>query len=82
MSDVMLDATMARAALCCDRCSRRWESRVFTVTRAFGDAERHAAPAFAHGWRVYVSGRGRRVYCPDCSPSVPMRQVLPKDGAR
>lgn len=81
MSDVMLDAVQARASLSCDRCSRRWQSAIFTVSGAYGDAERHAAPAFSAGWRVYAAGRGRRVYCPDCSPSVPMRQVLPRGAA-
>jgi hypothetical protein len=77
MSDVMLKAVQARAALCCDKCGERWQSRIFTVSSTWGDAERHAAPAFSAGWRVYVAARGRRTYCPDCAPTVPMRQVLP-----
>lgn len=27
------------------------------------------------GWSMWVGARSRRAYCPDCSPTVPMRRL-------
>ena len=77
MSAIHTAPVTARAVMYCRNCSRRWESSLFSPER-FGDEEKACAPAFAQGWRVYVSGRGQLAYCPDHEPTKTMRLLMPR----
>jgi len=81
MSGVITMPVTARARLVCDRCGAYWESRVFRPVR-YDDQVAACSGAFDLGWRVFVGERTQRTYCPSCGPTVPMRQVYPRGGAR
>ena len=81
MSGINEYAVTATAVLVCGRCQARWESPTYNVTgwQSYVEAAR---PALDAGWRVFVGARSQHTYCPQHGPSVEMRQVYPKDGAR
>lgn len=68
----------------CDRCPAAWASEVYDVgtfddVRAWRQTEDAGALAFALGWRVFVGRSTQHTYCPQHGPTVPMRQVHPKE---
>lgn len=81
MSGVREEPVTARAVLSCQICGTNWFSVIYTP-RIWGDSERMCAPAWDRGWRVFVGQRGQHTYCPAHGPTVPMRQVLPREVAR
>lgn len=77
MSGISARPLLAVARLTCDRCGEHWESDAHSGPFAFMAQDGWCDAAWRAGWRVFVGKRFQRTYCPDCGPSVPMRQVYP-----
>lgn len=78
MGGVHTVPVMARALLVCDRCRARWESDIHSNVGAWDAAVGWCSYAWQRGWRVFAGARSQRTYCPNCAPSVPMRQIYPR----
>lgn len=79
MSGINVYPVTAVAALACDRCDERWTSRPYAPDGWLSEVTA-SEPAFDAGWRVYVGERSQRTYCAEHGPTVPMRQVYPKES--
>ncbi len=77
MSGIYEKARTAVAQLRCDKCGKLWTSALYSP-RKWGDEVNACRPAFALGWRIFAAARGRRTYCPDDEPTVPMLPIYPE----